>query len=111
LGTKTLGEANVRPKPVLAGFDRVLRDAATLTNEPTKPQLRASLNDTEITRMAEHVYARALTWDERVRVGVTERVSRLPQPPQHNQFGWPTPRHVDDGILPKPATNRRGFRA
>jgi hypothetical protein len=49
--------------------------------------------------------------DAGVASAVNREASRLPQPSQHNQFGWPTPRHVDDGILPIPSTNRRGFRA
>jgi hypothetical protein len=52
LGTKDLKAANVSAKPVQMGFDRVLRDAAAIVDQPVSaPLLRASLNDTEILRM------------------------------------------------------------
>src|SRR5258706_12833122 len=54
LGTKDLRTANVRAKPVLAGFDRVIRDATVIASQATAaPAPRSSLNATEITRMSE----------------------------------------------------------
>lgn len=70
LGTKDLRTANIRAKPVLAGFDRIFRDATAIAGELTvAPPVRSSLNDTEIKLMANYVYATALAWDERWRVG------------------------------------------
>ena len=78
LGTKDLREANIRAKPVLAEFDKIIMKAkariATVNTPTTK---RVSLNDTEITRMAEYVYAKALAWDERVRFGGRDEIRRL----------------------------------
>jgi hypothetical protein len=53
LGTKDLRTANVRAKPVLAAFDRVLREAAALAVPKSAPPLRSSLNAAEIARMSE----------------------------------------------------------
>ena len=53
LGTKDLRTANVRAKPVLAGFDRVLRDAAAIVSQAVTPPLRSSLNAAEIARMSD----------------------------------------------------------
>ena len=78
LGTKDLKTANVRAKPVLAGFDRTL-SAATALAEPATvaASLRESLNATEIARMAEYVFAKELAYDERFRVGGREELKRL----------------------------------
>lgn len=77
LGTKDLRQANIRAKPVLAGFDRTMAEAtALMASGAAEPLLRASLNETEITRMAEHVYATALAWDERFRFGGREEMKR-----------------------------------
>jgi integrase len=78
LGTKDLRSANIRAKPVLAGFDRIMRDAAAIAQKPTTaPQARSSLNETEIRLMADYVYATALAWDERWRVGGREELKRV----------------------------------
>lgn len=73
LGTKVLKDANTRAKPVLMEFDRALSAAEALVKRPAqaKPP-RTSLNDAEIKRMAEYVYAKALAWDERSRYGRDE---------------------------------------
>src|SRR6185369_6674185 len=66
LGTKDRREANRRAMHALADLDRTLREAEALTRQqPQKPKtpLRTTLNDTEIKRMAEYVYAKALAWD------------------------------------------------
>jgi hypothetical protein len=77
LGTKNLKDANIRAKPVLAGFDRIIRDAGAITEQPSpKPQARPSLNETEIRLMADYVYATELAWDERWRVGGREELKR-----------------------------------
>jgi hypothetical protein len=77
LGTKDLRDANIRAKPVLAGFDRIIRDAGAIAEQPSvKPQARSSLNETEIRLMAEYVYATTLAWDERWRVGGREELKR-----------------------------------
>ncbi|WP_441280274.1 tyrosine-type recombinase/integrase [Bradyrhizobium sp. 63_E2_N1_3] len=68
LGTKDLREANIRAKPVLAEFDRIIATAKARLAETTAPLAkRTSLNDTEIKRMAEWVYATALREDEALR--------------------------------------------
>jgi hypothetical protein len=61
LGTKDLREANVRAKPVLAGFDRVIAEAEQLL---TARPMRASLSATEIKRLAEIYYASVMEADE-----------------------------------------------
>jgi hypothetical protein len=77
LGTKDLKDANIRAKPVLAGFDRIIRDAAAIAEQPSaKPQARSSLNETEVRLMADYVYATTLAWDERWRVGGREELKR-----------------------------------
>lgn len=77
LGTKDLRQANIRAKPVLAGFDRTIAEAtALMAKGAAEPLLRTNLNETEIARMAEHVYATALAWDERWRVGGREELRR-----------------------------------
>jgi hypothetical protein len=64
LGTKDLKTANVRAKPVQAGFDRVFGEAEQLL--AARP-MRESLSATEIRRMAEIYYASMLETDETVR--------------------------------------------
>jgi hypothetical protein len=64
LATKNLKDANVRAKLVLADFDRTLAQAEALLKEPkTAAPLRVILNEAEIKRMAEYVYAKVLAWD------------------------------------------------
>jgi hypothetical protein len=64
LGTKDLREANVRAKPVLMEFDRVLsRAEALIADRP----VRANLTETEIERMAELHYATLLAGDDEER--------------------------------------------
>jgi len=54
-------------------FDRTLRDAEALAKRPAETvSRRTTLNDAEIKRMAEYVYAKTLAWDERVRFGRDE---------------------------------------
>jgi hypothetical protein len=75
LGTKNLKDANIRAKPVLAEFDSVLRQAEVLaaqSHRKARAPLRTTLNDAEIKRMAEYVYAKTLAWDERTRYGRDE---------------------------------------
>jgi hypothetical protein len=70
LGTKDLKTANVRAKPILAGFDRVIRDATAIaTLAPATPALRSSLNAAEIARMSEALYGKLLADDEAFRFG------------------------------------------
>jgi len=61
LGTKDLKAANVRAKPVQAGFDRVFGEAEQLLI--ARP-MRESLSAIEIKRLAEIYYASALHSDE-----------------------------------------------
>lgn len=78
LGTKDAREANIRAKPVLAEFDRIIAKAKSTLDQTTRPLMkRSTLNPTEITRMAEYVYAKALAWDERVRFGGRDGMERL----------------------------------
>jgi hypothetical protein len=74
LGTDSRTEANVRIKPVLIDFDRIIREAEAVEN--SKPPTRTTLSTAEIDRMAEYVYAKALVWDERFRVGGREQLQR-----------------------------------
>src|ERR1700722_9770448 len=68
LGTKDLREANIRAKPVLAEFDRIISKAEALIAAADEPAVkRTSLSDIEIKRMAEFIYAKALAEDEGVR--------------------------------------------
>jgi hypothetical protein len=70
LGTKDIKTANIRAKPVLAGFDRIIREATALAARPliAQPQ-RTSLNSAEIARMAEALYGKLLADDEAFRFG------------------------------------------
>jgi hypothetical protein len=73
LGTKDRREATRRAPHVLADLDRILKDAKGRLKQPTpKTPQRSTLNDAEIKRMAEYVYAKALAWDERTRYGRDE---------------------------------------
>jgi integrase len=64
LGTKDLKAANVRAKPILAGFDRVFGEAEQLL--AARP-MRESLSAVEIKRLAEIYYAAKLDTDETAR--------------------------------------------
>jgi integrase len=75
LGTKVLKDANTRAKPVQIEFDRIIREAEAL--EKSKPPTRATLTNTEISRMAEYVYAKELQDDERTRVGGRDEYARI----------------------------------
>lgn len=77
LGTKELREANIRAKPVLAEFDRIIGRAKALIADARVPTIkRTSLNAAEIARIAEYVYAEALAWDERFRFGGRDEMER-----------------------------------
>jgi len=70
LGTKDRREANRRATHALADLDRTMRAAEALTQQPSpeaKVSPRSTLNDAEIKRMAEWVYATALKEDEALR--------------------------------------------
>ena len=68
LGTKDPREANIRAKPVLAEFDHIIAKAKASLAATTVPIVkRTSLSDTEIKRMAEHVYATAMKEDDALR--------------------------------------------
>lgn len=78
LCTKDIREANIRAKPVLAEFDRIIARAKACIAATTVPVVkRTSLSDTEIKRMAEWVYAKALAWDERIRFGGRDEAERI----------------------------------
>jgi len=74
LGTKDLRTANVRAKPVLMEFDRVMRAANALLD--AKPPTRDTLSSAEIERMADYIYTTTLAWDERFRVGGRDELKR-----------------------------------
>lgn len=74
LGTKDRKQADISIKPVLIEFDRLLRNAELLEN--SKPPVRSALSVAEISHMAEYVYAQALAWDERLRVGGRDQLQR-----------------------------------
>jgi hypothetical protein len=99
LGTKDLKAANIRAKPVQAGFDRVFGEAEQLL--AARPMLK-TLSATEIKRMAEALYGRLLSDDEAWRFGGRafmvqaeaqlrrEGVEPTPHSPLHTlpEFGW-----------------------
>jgi len=69
LGTKDVREANVRAKPIMMNFDKLLaRAEASLKAVP----LKTSLSDHEIKRMAAYHYADMLVEDEEHRTGDLE---------------------------------------
>lgn len=123
LGTKDLREANIRAKPVLAEFDRIIARAKGRLEANTAPAIkRASLNDTEIKRMAEWVYANALAWDEQSRfTGREERKRKYAETirlegaaaplsiPHHQwpQFG--VPRQVCQGAFTRAPAHCNSF--
>ncbi|MCP3392476.1 hypothetical protein NLM27_27405 [Bradyrhizobium sp. CCGB12] len=80
LGTKDRREVSRRAVHVLADLDRTLREAeALIKREPKQPKapLRDTLNDAEIKRMAEYVYAKTLAWDERCRYRATTKLLEI----------------------------------
>ena len=80
LGTKDRREANRRATHALADLERTIRAAEALTkrgSDKPKAVLRSTLNDSEIKRMADYVYASALAWDERVRFGGRDEQKRI----------------------------------
>jgi integrase len=103
LGTKELKAANVRAKPVLAGFDRVISEAtAALQRATVVPAQRKALNAAEIARMSEALFGKLLADDEAFRFGGRpymaqgeaqlrrEGVEFTPRYPLHAlpEFGW-----------------------
>ncbi|MEY9527346.1 hypothetical protein ABIF70_008487 [Bradyrhizobium japonicum] len=80
LGTKDRREANRRAPHALADLDRTFRAAEALVEaslDQPKAPLRATLNEAEIKRMAEFVYANALAWDEKCRFTGREERKRV----------------------------------
>jgi hypothetical protein len=76
-GTKDSREANIRAKPVLAEFDRIISKAKALIAAADEPVVkRTSLSDIEIKRMAEFIYAKALAEDDGVRFTGREEKKR-----------------------------------
>jgi hypothetical protein len=77
LGTKDAREANVRAKPVLMDFDRIIARARARLAESAAPLVkRSSLSDIEIKRMAEYLYADTLARDARYRATGREELKR-----------------------------------
>jgi len=64
LRTKDFREANIRAKPVLIEFDKILEKAKALAGPR---QLRMELSDSEIKRISEFFYARCLEDDDTFR--------------------------------------------
>src|SRR5882724_7943282 len=67
LGTKDRREAARRAPHALADLDRTLREAEALSKQQPakrKVQQRTTVNDAEIKRIGEYVYARVLAWDD-----------------------------------------------
>ncbi|MDA9432083.1 hypothetical protein XH88_09865 [Bradyrhizobium sp. CCBAU 51627] len=97
LGTKDRREANIRAKPVLAEFDRIIAKAkASLAATTVSVVKRISLNETEIKRMAEWVYAKALAWDERGRFTGREEEKRRYAELERLEGPLPPPRFPHD---------------
>jgi hypothetical protein len=92
LGTKDLKEANVRAKPVLAGFDRVFGEAEQLL--AARP-MRQSLSAIEIKRLAEIYYASMLDNDE------TARREGTGSEPIFQSISTPTSSTVPDAVVGK----------
>lgn len=90
LGTKDLPKANVRAKPVLMEFDRIIAQAETLLK--ARP-VRTSLSDAEIKRMAEYTYALALrTNDKFMREAPEEEAEfRRFEEAEHGSQEWVEP--------------------
>ncbi|MCP1967348.1 DUF6538 domain-containing protein [Bradyrhizobium elkanii] len=114
LGTKVLKDANTRAKPVLMEFDRTLSAAEALLKRPSQAKpLRTSLNDAEIKRMAEYVYAKALAWDERTRYGrdelkrIEDEHERLEGRPLSGPWAFPYETQPAHGISPAQLSDRR----
>jgi hypothetical protein len=61
LGTKDLREANIRAKPVLMEFDRIIAQAESIAAE--RP-LRTSLQKREVEQIAQYFYAHQLVADD-----------------------------------------------
>lgn len=77
LGTKDVREANIRAKPVLMEFDRIIaRATARLADNAAPLVKRKSLSDIEIKRMAEYLYADTMARDERYRATGREELKR-----------------------------------
>jgi hypothetical protein len=82
LGTKVLSEANVRAKPMLMEFDRLITQAeAQLKARP----LRTSLSDIEINRIAELFCAHELQADEELRVAAKSEYGHTARWGEHHQ--------------------------
>ena len=78
LATKDVREANIRAKPVLAEFDRIIIQAKAMLAAAAAPTIKlTSLSDTEINRIAEYIYADAMAWDELVRFGGRVELERM----------------------------------
>jgi integrase len=87
LGTKVLKDANVRAKPVQAGFDQILKRATELVtakNAP-KPPKRQSLNPAEMARMTEAFFGKMLATDEEQRFGGRAYIARSVEWIRRNQ--------------------------
>jgi hypothetical protein len=85
LRTKDLATANVRAKPVLIEFDRILERARKLYSEKPAPHLPRTLSQSEIDSIADAMYARMLAQDEESRSGGRP----LPEPTRADTAGRP----------------------
>jgi integrase len=94
LATKSLTEANVRAKPVLMEFDRILSDARASVKAQPRPQKRERLTQVEIDRVADYAYALELYRDQQLREGGQQYLKRGlawegEDISQHNFDDWP----------------------
>jgi integrase len=73
-----LPSESVAALPRIPHIDRIFREAAAIAEPPKVPTMaRTQLTDAEIKRMADYVYAKALAWDERIRVGGRDELKRM----------------------------------
>jgi integrase len=96
LGTKVLKDANMRAKPVLAGFDQIIKRASDLVaaNNAPRPTKRSSLNHAEMARMTEAYYGDMLAFDEEARFGGRASTARF--------VDWTRRNEDPDFVLPYP---------
>lgn len=107
LGTKDLRQANIRAKPVLAEFDRLIAKArARLTAADVPLVVRTTLSDIEIKRMAEYLYADTMTRDAGYR-STGREVRKRDYEEAVRFFGITDPERIPDNEWPQYGVHRQ----
>ncbi|MET4312840.1 site-specific integrase [Bradyrhizobium sp. RT4b] len=107
LGTKDIREANIRAKPVLAEFDRIIgRARARLAGSATPLVKRTNLSDIEIKRMAEYLYADTMSRDACYRA-TGRAVRKRDYEEAVRRFGSTDPEHIPDNEWPAYGVHRQ----